>query len=88
MGVLGREGAMVPDTVLAAWPAISQALALNQILRELDLSDCAMGSEGFTHLRYASIATISVGLFCHIIGLFCHMVRSLLTRICMPQVCQ
>jgi len=84
--VLGREGAMVPDTVLAAWPAVSQALALNQILRELDLSDCAMGSEGFTHLRYASIATISVGLFCHIIGLFCHMGRSLSTRI--PQVSQ
>ena len=29
-------------------------------------------------LRYASTATISVGLFCHIIGLFFHMDRSLL----------
>jgi len=46
---------------------------------------CAQNHAG---LRYASVATLSVGLFCHITGLVCHMGRSLLTRICMPQVCQ
>ena len=63
--VLEREGAMVPETVLPVWPAFSLALSINHILRELDLSDCAMGSQGFTHLSVGlrankSISTLSL----------------------------
>jgi len=56
----------------------SRFLNIEKQLQESDLET----------LRYTSIATVSVGLICHIIGHFCHMGRSLLTRICMPQVCQ